>query len=111
MELAGKLMSLDPTSRRLSSAEKFRRSNEILSEVRDEVSGCLGGKTAPPELQTALDQGNELLGEKLRGVATNEMAEARLSAAENLWQHRPLACGAPPPADSAIALLLKKINQ
>lgn len=111
MGLAGKLMSLDPTSRYLSSAEKLRRSSTILSLVRDEISACLATKSAPLDVRQALDDAGQMLGEKLHGAPTNEMAEARLSMAERLWANHALVCAsAPDPSDPAV-LLLKKINQ
>jgi tetratricopeptide (TPR) repeat protein len=111
MGLAGKLMSLDPTSRYLSSAEKLRRSSTILSLVCDDISACLATKSAPLDVRQALDDAHQMLGEKLRGIPTNEMAEARLSMAERLWANRALVCAsAPDPSDPAV-LLLKKINQ
>ena len=111
MDLAGRLLSLDPTPRHLSSAEKLRRSDEILTLARQEILGCLGSQTASPVLAQELDDAGKLLAEKLRGAATNERAEMRLSQAERLWRARPPLCVPAASQDDPIALLLKKIGQ
>ena len=40
LSLVAKLATLDPTVRRLSSAEKYRRSEAILEAVQNEVNAC-----------------------------------------------------------------------
>jgi len=82
------LASLDPTLRRLSTAEKYRRSAEILKRVQD----CAGLEAKPPS-----------------GPVTNEEAEALLDQAEELWKDQGGSCRAKSAPDDPLPLLLKKL--
>jgi tetratricopeptide (TPR) repeat protein len=83
--LAETMASLDPTIRTLSSAEKLRRSERILALVRDTLARCNADPQTVAKAQQMLDR-------KVRGPVTNEIAEERLSLAEDLWKSRPPAC-------------------
>jgi tetratricopeptide (TPR) repeat protein len=98
LRLVVRLASLDPTSRRLSSAEKYRRSEAILALVRDRLSACL--QNTQPENP-----------EVMKGAVTNEIAEARLDRAESLWKERGEACKQPPALDDPLPILMKKLSQ
>lgn len=83
--LADTMASLDPTIRTLSSAEKFRRSERILTLVRDTLIRCNGDSQE-------IVKADELLSKRVRGAVTNEVAEQRLALAEELWRGRPAGC-------------------
>jgi hypothetical protein len=93
-----KFATLDPTVRRLSSAEKYRRSTAILKLVQDELNACLS--QTPP---SAADEAH--------GPVNNEMAEARLDQAEKLWKQRQADCKQPPSPDDPLPPLMKKLSQ
>lgn len=97
--LSEEMAGLDPTLRRLSSAERFRRSTRILEMARAALAVC---SPADPLLETA----DRELKAKLHGPPTNESAEQRLSVAEQLWQSRP-QCQAP----EALSRLMPKLAQ
>jgi Tfp pilus assembly protein PilF len=88
LQLVAKLASLDPTARRLSTAEKYRRSVAILDLVR---AAC-GTPPVNPESKPH--------------PITNETAEALLDEAEALWKHRPCE----PPPDTPLPILMKKLQ-
>ena len=92
-----RLASLDPTSRRLSTAEKNRRSQEIVKMVEEELEAC-GQPVAPSQPGP------------VQGPLSNEIAEARLDQAETLWQQRLKACKQPPAADDPLPLLMRKLQ-
>lgn len=98
--VAGEVAMLDPTVRTLSSGEKFRRSQRVLEMARDALITCKGD----PRL---VDEANALIAKKERGPVTNEMAEDRLSLAEDLWDARPPGCE----ADEVLRLVMKKVAQ
>ncbi|HEY3836437.1 MAG TPA: tetratricopeptide repeat protein [Bryobacteraceae bacterium] len=93
-----RLASLDPTSRRLSTAEKNRRSMEIVEMVEDELTAC--GQPEPPSKPEASSQ----------GPLTNEIAEALLDRAATLWEQRMKVCKQPPAPDDPLPLLMKKLQ-
>ena len=98
LRLVARLASLDPTSRRLRTAEKYRRSVQILQLVQEELSACLQ-KNAPPAKPA-----------NITSPVTNEDAEARLDEAENLWKQRAESCKIPPATDDPLPLLMKKLS-
>ena len=83
--LAETIAQLDPTERTLSSAEKFRRSERILEMTHDALERCAGDSKL-------IDQAADLIAKPVHGVVTNELAEQRLSLAEQLWKARPASC-------------------
>jgi tetratricopeptide (TPR) repeat protein len=110
VRLADQLAELDPTSRRLSSREKFRRSQQILSLTEDATVNCLRGQTSN-ELHDLLAAAAKLRAERAPATPTNEAAEARLELAGRIWKSRLRSCSAPPaPADS-LTIIHKKIEQ
>jgi tetratricopeptide (TPR) repeat protein len=98
--VAREVAELDPTVRTLSSAEKFRRSQRVLQMTRDTLAQCHGD----PKLVTAAD---DLLNKKPRGQVTNELAEDRLSLAQDLWDALPPACQ----PDEVLRLVMNKVEQ
>jgi tetratricopeptide (TPR) repeat protein len=99
LEMVARLATLDPTLRRLSSAEKYRRSVAILDLVQDELDACIPyAKPAVPEKKTG-------------SPISNEMAEARLDRAEKLWKQRNEACKQLPSPGDPLPLLMKKLSQ
>jgi tetratricopeptide (TPR) repeat protein len=97
--LVAKLATLDPTLRRLSTAEKYRRAGEILDLAQSELNACLPN---PPKPEPA---------KPVRGAVTNEMAEARLDEAEKIWKQRLETCSQPPAPDDPLGFLMKKLAQ
>lgn len=96
---AEEMAELDPTGRTLSSAEKFRRSEQILEMAHDALERCSGDSKL-------IDQAADLLAKKVRGVVTNELSEQRLSLAEQLWKARPAGCD-----DQVLRQIIQKLAQ
>jgi tetratricopeptide (TPR) repeat protein len=107
IQLAGSVAELDPTLRRLTSMEKFDRAVRILELALEAFKGC-GGTDAGREIAEA----EKLLAARVRGNPANELAEERLSRAEQIWQMRIEACGASIGADEEpLRLVMAKIAQ
>jgi tetratricopeptide (TPR) repeat protein len=104
--LLNAMAAIDPTPRRLSSAEKFARSTEILKLTRDALNGC--AKT--DDARHMLDDCDKLLAKKAPPHVTNELAEARLALAEQLWQARTKTCGSSTSEqEHALRLIMTKL--
>jgi tetratricopeptide (TPR) repeat protein len=90
LRFASTLAKLDPTPRRLTSGEKYHRATRLLASIR-----CADApiETKPP------------------GPITNELAEAQLSLAEQLWEQRGQLCPGKPPSDEATALIMQKLKE
>jgi tetratricopeptide (TPR) repeat protein len=104
--LLNAMATIDPTPRRLSSAEKFARSTQILKLTRDALNGC--AKTQ--EAQRMVDNCDKVLAQIVPPHVTNEMSEARLTLAEQMWQARIQLCGPSTSADEhALRLIMTKL--
>ena len=77
----------------------------------DELEGCLQGTPLPNSLKPLLESSARMKAEKLRGQATNELAEAWLDVAEKLWSKRASVCRSTPTSDDPLPLLMKKLAQ
>jgi thioredoxin-like negative regulator of GroEL len=114
LELAKALEELDPTSRRLPSLEKYRRSVKILQLARDDLQACLRLRPAAAT-QTATDQmteANNLTPETSPAVVNNELAEHVLDVAQQLWQTRVKDCSLPTAPDGdQLRLIMEKLAQ
>jgi tetratricopeptide (TPR) repeat protein len=104
--LLNAMATIDPTPRRLSSAEKFARSTEILKLVRDALNGCAKTDYA----RRMVNECDKVLAKKAPPHVTNELAEARLALAEQLWQARIKTCGPSTSEDEhALRLIMTKL--
>jgi tetratricopeptide (TPR) repeat protein len=105
--LLNALATLDPTPRRISSVEKFARSTEILKLTRDALSSC----AATDEAKRLLEDCDKVLSKKAPSPVTNEVAEARLARAEQLWQARIKICGpSTSEQEHALRLIMTKLS-
>jgi tetratricopeptide (TPR) repeat protein len=111
VQLADELAKLDPTSRRLGSAEKFARSSQILYRVEAETLDCLKGQPAPGQLHDLLAASAKLRAEKSVAMPSNEAAETRLEMAEQIWKARLQTCSTQPSADDPLRILIAKMER
>jgi tetratricopeptide (TPR) repeat protein len=104
--LLNAMATIDPTPRRLSSAEKFARSTRILKLTRDVLNGCAKWD----EAQRLVDESDKVLAKKPPANVTNELAESRLALAEQLWQARIKLCGpSTSEQEHALRLIMTKL--
>lgn len=111
LHMVSSLAALDPTSRRLSSAEKFRRSEDLLRRVQARGDACLQSGKAPAGLTAMLDKSQQLTQETTKGPVTNEMAEVRLDMAEKLWAAAGSACQSSADPGDPVPVLMQKLTQ
>jgi len=114
LELAKALEELDPTSRRLPSLEKYRRSIKILQLAREDFQGCASSRpaVAPQNASDLLTEANNLTPEPAPVVVNNELSEHVLDNAQQLWQTRIKDCGPPaPPEGDQLRLIMEKLAQ
>ena len=109
LQLATELNDLDPTPRRLSTAEKFGRSELIVEMAQSDAEQCTQVGPAAVKIQSLMAELKEK--RKSRRQVTNEAAESLLTIAEQLW-HARVECGAPAAAvNDPLPLLMRKIAQ
>ena len=111
VHLADRLAQLDPTSRRLASEEKFRRSAEILDLTEAEILGCLKAGVPAGPLGDLLADSSKLRAEKISKTPSNEAAEARLELSVQIWKQRSRACHSQPLTDDPLPIVISKIEQ
>jgi len=109
IELSSAVTALDPMPRRLSSAEKFERSNRLLDLARSAMQNC----AATHGLATSDDLGKAdvMLAQPPKAV-TNETSEERLGLAEQLWKDRLTSCGSAVTAqERPLKLIMDKLSR
>lgn len=109
---------LDTTRRGLSTANRHRRSLELVARARKLVEACLnplGAKLvgppapAPLDLRPALAAARELRG-KTRQPSSDETIEANISLAERLWRGSESLCPGASSEDRALQHVLEKLS-
>ena len=113
LELSNTLAVLDPTYRKLTSMEKYRRSLRILDLASTGLKRCLANHHAADseETQQLLESANQVLTSKPGKNITNETAENALGVAEKAWQVRIKICGTATSADEeALRLIVERLG-
>ena len=110
LELLNTVTALDPTSRQLPTAEKYRRSLVILGMARAALEQCTA--KAPG---TQSGEAAQLLAEadaaakKTGARITNELAEEALGIAEKLWRAKGTACAPAAEGEEPLRLIMEKL--
>jgi CIC family chloride channel protein len=105
-EICGKVLALDPTQAGVPSAERFRRSRELLQQVLGEVVLCAKAGAGSDD---AVRAAQLALAANRRPASYSDAAEANQATASQLWAERIKQCSAPPGADDAAALVMGKL--
>jgi tetratricopeptide (TPR) repeat protein len=110
LRFASTLERMDPTSRRLPSAEKHRRSAALLAAVHDSITTNCPAATNNADTKPLLDEAEQVLKARPRGPVTNEASEAVISLAERLWNSETVACGTKQRPNDPLPLLMDKLK-
>lgn len=110
VDSAERALSLDPTPRLLSSAEKYIRATALLKLVAGKAGECFSHEQAPGDAPAYLAEIGRVLGQPASRAPSNEMSEALLSLAERLWRSIPQHCREAPAGD-VLPVVMKKITQ
>ena len=109
IEACENVLALDPTIRGLSRAERYLRSQKILSSTLGELAKC----TVTPPNQSApapdVEAARRMLARKRRPASYSDAVESNLDAAQRLWSARPRSCGPKPAADDPFYLVMAKL--
>lgn len=114
VDLSTTLNALDPTARKLTSNEKYRRSLEILGLAQSDLENCIatnpaGASDATQQLLASIN--NTLTG-KAPASITNELAEQVLNLADQGLQTRIKLCGQTvSPGEEPLRLIMEKLEQ
>lgn len=103
-EEVDRIMALDPTRRGLNSVERFRRSQELLSEVIVLLDHCGSASSAD------LNDAHTILARKTPPQSFSDAADTSVQLAEKLWSERPQACVAPS-ADDVLPRVMAEITR
>jgi tetratricopeptide (TPR) repeat protein len=110
LRFASTLERMDPTSRRLPSAEKYRRSAALLAAVRGSVTANCPAAMNNSDAKPLLDEAEKVLKTPPRGPITNEGCEAIIALAEQLWNSAIVVCGTKQRPDDPVPLLMDKLK-
>ena len=102
----GTVNALDPTPRRLPTIEKYQRGGHLVELAAAALRAC----AAPAKPVTDLLAEADRVGtQKPHGVVSNEMSEARLSLAEQLWRARAETCRPASQPDDPLQIIMEKL--
>lgn len=110
LEMLDTVTQLDPTSRHLTSAEKYRRSVLILQMARSALAQCAepnSGQNQTEQNQQLLNSADATINGKQPAHVTNEAAENVLSLAEQLWHAETMCNGKQD--QGALGLIMRKL--
>ena len=120
IEICTRIVDLDPTQRRISTRERFRRSRLLVERVTLFVNYCrnpageaLVGPlpTVLEELAEPLGRSLDLLESKTRQRVNDENIEANILLAEETWNARDAACSGVEFDDEPLRLVLAKLSR
>lgn len=109
IERARLIVTLDPTSRRVSVRERFRRSRIILEEVTLLTEKCVQGRQPSPEQELLVATGRKQAAARVRAVDQAEATDSNVQLSLSLWSLKRTLCGEPPPEQEALARLMEKL--
>lgn len=104
------VIALDPTPRRLSSAEKYERSLRLLEMTETALKACpaaMGHGQADKRLAEA----EAARQQKMKGIATNERSETMLDLAAGLWQLTTKECSSEETREETLSVVMKRIGR
>jgi tetratricopeptide (TPR) repeat protein len=115
LSLLREITGLDPTSRRLTSFEKYRRSQLILQMARKSLQDCIARQSITPdgEINNLFSEADKAAPAKKPSAIDNELSEHLLDLAQGLWNARVRNCGSPqlPDGEEALRLIMAKLAQ
>lgn len=113
LQLLDALTALDPMPRQLTSLEKYHRSIRILDLTRSDLEQLAESNPSRDSAQIGelLKQASDAIAKRQPPHVSNEVAEAVLSLAEQLWRARIQAFGASTSQDEeSLRLLLERLG-
>jgi hypothetical protein len=104
------LLALDPTRPGLRSAERYRRSRDLLEAVLAATELCVarsgtGSATLSQDVAAARPAIRDRRGPPARGEDT----ERNLQLAQRLWRERLALCGSGDTQDDAVAMIMGRL--
>lgn len=106
LHLVSAVNALDPTPRRLPSIEKYARAGQLVALAAAELRACGTAEKAGIEL---LAEADRVAAQKPSGTVSNEMSEALLSLAEQLWRARAEQCHPASKPDDPLPIIMDKL--
>jgi hypothetical protein len=108
-QLSDQILKTDPTQHGIPSRERFRRSQEFLRLVLNQVAACRGaGGAEGAEAGSAIARAKAHLERGRRPRSFSEAADANVELAVDLWDQRVAACRISP--DNPVGFLLGKLS-
>ena len=113
LDIAEKILALDPAQRGIGAAERYRRSNALLQGtvgLLDECAAAHPDAAFPAPLSDALANARKLLAVRRRPRSYAEAADTNLETAEQLWSARTAVCGNAPKPPEPLARIMTRLS-
>jgi Tfp pilus assembly protein PilF len=110
LDVVREVIALDPTPRRLSSAEKYGRSMRLLEMTATALKACPAAMARGEEAEKALANAERMGKEKRKGLQTNEFSEERLDLAAAMWRIETKACPRGAEGADPLTVVMRRIG-
>ena len=107
LDMAQRVLSLDPDARGIRASERYDRSQALLMGALQIVDQCASGK-ADPQLG---DNAKKALAQRIQPRRLGDATEENISLAIDLWKERTQLCPSHVPSDQALERLLAKLSR
>jgi tetratricopeptide (TPR) repeat protein len=97
-KLCAQMQAMDPALSGLLPAERYRRSQALLTAVQNELQTCSGAAPASARAQAR------------RPASYSDAADANVAQAAELWAKRISTCAAPPAPDAALTRIMNIVK-
>lgn len=108
IEVCDRILSLDPTVRRLRTAERFARSKRLIENVLSAVGPCMGA-TMQPEVEMAFREARDAVSSRRNPPSLGDAADSNIVLAEELWRWRTKLCNRAEGFDEALSRVMDRL--
>jgi CIC family chloride channel protein len=105
LQVAERVLALDPDARGIRASERYRRSQELLQGAFQMMDQCAGGGT---DTQLA-DEAKKALAAHPRAAQLDDATDENLNLAAELWKKRRQACPSYAPSDEGLERVLARL--
>ena len=110
LDLTDDVLDLDPMTRGLSAAERYRRSALLLKLTNDALAACAGANPSP-DIADLLAKSGRTLKSHVAQAQESDAMEANMDLALDLWKARGKACGPLSGQEQPLALVLAEVSR
>ena len=113
LELAGRILELDPNLRGLKASERYERSRKLMKMLLHSLDECISDEAMPLSVTETeiVDAARKSVASKKKPTSYADAKDANLLSAERLWKVRSDSCGAAKPSEEILGILMSQLSR